>query len=394
MGDFYIRLSYKTSDIVRFKVYNRVAMLERIKKDPVLFISGILAIVSCFFVTPDKEYIGYVDFRVLSILFCMMIVVSELVILGVFDKLTNKLLSKVHSSRLVSLILVWLSFFLGMILTNDVTLVTLVPFAIALMKSFDDRKTLTFTLILMTVATNLGSMQTPIGNPQNIYLYTHYNMEMGHFLLLVLPYSLCSLVLVTIAVFILCKDMKVQHEKDKEEKKISGIKLAICIVLFVLSLLVVMKVIEYYIVLSIMIVAMLIMDRKAFKGVDYTLLITFVFFFVFVGNMGRIDIVYETISKIVEKSPTITAIASSQVISNVPAAILLSVFTDNGDALVIGTNLGGLGTLIASMASLITYKFHAALPKAKEKSISYVGAFTVVNIVFLAVLLTLYFFIR
>lgn len=369
-------------------------MLERIKKDPVLFISGILAIVSCFFVTPDKEYIGYVDFRVLSILFCMMIVVSELVILGVFDKLTNKLLSKVHSSRLVSLILVWLSFFLGMILTNDVTLVTLVPFAIALMKSFDDRKTLTFTLILMTVATNLGSMQTPIGNPQNIYLYTHYNMEMGHFLLLVLPYSLCSLVLVTIAVFILCKDMKVQHEKDKEEKKISGIKLAICIVLFVLSLLVVMKVIEYYIVLGIMIVAMLIMDRKAFKGVDYTLLITFVFFFVFVGNMGRIDIVYETISKIVEKSPTITAIASSQVISNVPAAILLSVFTDNGDALVIGTNLGGLGTLIASMASLITYKFHAALPKAKEKSISYVGAFTVVNIVFLAVLLTLYFFIR
>ena len=394
MGDFYVRLSYTTSDIGGFKVYNRVAMLERIKKDPVLFISGILAIVSCFFVTPDKEYIGYVDFRVLSILFCMMIVVSELVILGVFDKLTNKLLSKVHSSRLVSLILVWLSFFLGMVLTNDVTLVTLVPFAIALMKSFDDRKTLTFTLILMTVATNLGSMQTPIGNPQNIYLYTHYNMEMGHFLTLVLPYSLCSLVLVTIAVFILCKDMKVQHEKDKEQKKISGIKLAICIVLFVLSHLVVLKVIEYYIVLGIMIVAMLIMDRKAFKGVDYTLLITFVFFFVFVGNMGRIDIVYETISKIVEKSPTITAIASSQVISNVPAAILLSVFTDNGDALVIGTNLGGLGTLIASMASLITYKFHAALPKAKEKSISYVGAFTVVNIIFLAVLLTLYFFIR
>ena len=231
---------------------------------------------------PDKEYIGYVDFRVLSILFCMMIVVSELVILGVFDKLTNKLLSKVHSSRLVSLILVWLSFFLGMILTNDVTLVTLVPFAIALMKSFDDRKTLTFTLILMTVATNLGSMQTPIGNPQNIYLYTHYNMEMGHFLTLVLPYthynmemghfltlvlpySLCSLVLVTIAVFILCKDMKIQHGKEQEQKKISGIRLAVCIVLFVLSLLVVLKVIEYYIVLGIMILAMLIMDRKAFQ---------------------------------------------------------------------------------------------------------------------------------
>ena len=369
-------------------------MLERIKKDPVFFISGLLAIVSCFFVHPDKEYLGYIDFRVLAILFCMMLVVSELVILGVFDKLTNKLLSKVHSSRLVSLILVWLAFFMGMILTNDVTLVTLVPFAIALMKTFDDRKTLTFTLILMTVATNLGSMQTPIGNPQNIYLYTHYQMEIGSFMLMLLPYSLCSLVLVTIAVFILCKDMKIQHEKKAEEKKISGVKLAICIVLFIASLLVVLRVVHFLIVFAVLAVVMLIMDWKAFKGVDYTLLITFIFFFVFVGNMGRIDVVYNTISGIVEKSPVLTAIASSQVISNVPAALLLSAFTDNGRALVIGTNLGGLGTLIASMASLITYKFHAALPKAKDKSVSYVGAFSVINIIFLAILLGVYFILK
>ena len=288
-------------------------MLERIKKDPVFFISGILAIVSCFFVHPDKEYLGYIDFRVLAILFCMMLVVSELVILGVFDKLTNKLLSKVHSSRLVSLILVWLSFFMGMILTNDVTLVTLVPFAIALMKSFDDRKTLTFTLILMTVATNLGSMQTPIGNPQNIYLYTHYNMEIGSFMLMMLPYSLCSLVLVTIAVFILCKDMKIQHENDTEQKQISGVKLAVCIILFILSLLVVLRVMHFLIAFAVLAIIMLMMDRKAFKGVDYTLLITFIFFFVFVGNMGRIDVIYNTISGIVEKSPVLTAIASSQV---------------------------------------------------------------------------------
>lgn len=375
------------------EVYNLLAMLERIKKDPVLFISGILAIVSCFFVHPDMEYVGYVDFRVLAILFCMMLVVSELVLLGVFDKLTNKLLSKVHSSRMVSLILVWLAFFMGMVLTNDVTLVTLVPFAITLMKSFDDRKTLTFTLILMTVATNLGSMQTPIGNPQNIYLFTHYQMEIGPFMLLLLPYSLCSLILVTIAVFVLCKDMKIQHEKEKEEKKIPAVKVAVCVVLFILSLLVVLRVIHFLIAFGVLVAVMLIMDRKAFKGVDYTLLITFVFFFVFVGNMGRIEAVYNVISGIVEKSPTLTAIVSSQVISNVPAALLLSAFTQNGEALVIGTNLGGLGTLIASMASLITYKFHAALPKAKDRSVSYVGAFTVVNVIFLAVLLGLYFLI-
>ncbi len=378
---------------MQLEVYNRVAMLERIKKDPVLFISGILAVVSCFFVHPDMEYAGYVDFRVLAILFCMMLVVSELVLLGVFDKLTNKLLSKVHSSRMVSLILVWLAFFMGMILTNDVTLVTLVPFAIALMKSFDDRKTLTFTLILMTVATNLGSMQTPIGNPQNIFLFTHYQMEIGPFMLLLLPYSLCSLILVTIAVFVLCKDMKIQHTDDKEEKKIPAVKVSVCIVLFILSLLVVLRVIHFLIALGVLVVVMLIMDRKAFKGVDYTLLITFVFFFVFVGNMGRIETVYNVISGIVEKSPALTAVVSSQVISNVPAALLLSAFTQNSEALVIGTNLGGLGTLIASMASLITYKFHAALPKAKDKSVSYIGAFTVVNVIFLAVLLGLYFVI-
>ena len=381
-------LLFKTCDLQTIlQVYNLAAMLERIKKDPVLFISGILAVVSCFLVHPDEKYIGYVDFRVLAILFCMMIVVSELVILGVFDKMTNKLLSMVHSSRMVSLILVWLSFFLGMILTNDVTLVTLVPFAIALMKSFDDRRTLTFTLILMTVATNLGSMQTPIGNPQNIYLFTHYKMEIGPFMLMMLPYSLCSLLLVTVAVFLLCRDEKISHEEPKEQKKISGIKLAICIVLFIASLLVVLRVVHYLIVLGVMIAVMLIMDRKSFKGVDYTLLITFVFFFVFVGNMGRIPSVNEAVSNIVGKSPVLTAVVSSQVISNVPAALLLSAFTDNGRALVIGTNLGGLGTLIASMASLITYKFHAALPKAKDKNVSYVGAFTVVNIIFLAILL-------
>jgi len=369
-------------------------MLERIKKDPVFFISGILAIVSCFFVPPDKKYLGYIDFRVLSILFCMMLVISELVLLGIFDRLTAKLLSKVNSSRFVSLILVWLSFFLGMIMTNDVTLVTLVPFAILLLKSFDDRKNLTFTLILMTVATNLGSMQTPIGNPQNIYLYNHYNMQMWEFIKLMLPYSLCSLALVTAAVFVLCKDMKMQHKFESEKKPLSVPKLIICIVLFAASMLVVARVVEYYIVLAVLIVVMLIMDRKAFKNVDYALLITFVFFFVFVGNMGRIDVVYDTMSSIISKSTTVTAIAASQVISNVPTALLMSAFTDNGRSLVIGTNLGGLGTLIASMASLITYKYHAALPPAKEKSVNYILAFSIINIIFLVILLSLYFVFR
>lgn len=376
------------------QVYNLVAMKEYIKKNPVLFISGILAIVSCFFVRPGREYIGYIDLRVLAILFVMMLIVSELSSIGTFDILTNKLLSKIHSSRPVSLVLVWLSFFMGMILTNDVTLVTLVPFAITLMKHIGDRKSLTFTLILMTVATNLGSMQTPIGNPQNIYLYTHYGMEIVPFTKLLLPYSSASLVLVTIAVFLLCRDNKIVREKNDNTKKIPVLKLILCIALFGVSFLVVLRVIHFLIILSVVTMTMLVIDRKAFKGVDYTLLITFVFFFIFVGNMGRIGYINDLISGIVGRSPVLTSILLSQVISNVPASLLLSAFTSNGEALVIGTNLGGLGTLIASMASLITYKFHASLPKDNEKGVNYILAFSIINVIFLALLSGLYILIR
>ncbi|MBO4461065.1 MAG: citrate transporter [Clostridiales bacterium] len=366
-------------------------MLKFVKKDPVLVTSGILAIVSCFFVRPDQEYAGYIDWRVLGILFSMMLVVAELVRIGLFKKLTDMLLEKVHTSRAVSLILVWLCFFMGMILTNDVTLVTMVPFAIGVMNSFDDRKSTTYTLILMTVAANLGSMQTPIGNPQNLYLYTKYAVPLGDFLKLMLPYSLLSLALVTAAVFILCKKTVSGKREKEQNKSLDRPRLIISLLLFALCLLVVARVIEYWIVLLVLIAVMIFMDRKAFHYVDFTLLITFVFFFVFVGNMGRIDAVREVISNVVETEPVLTAALSSQVISNVPAALLLSAFTRNGQALIIGTNLGGLGTLIASMASLITYKFHSAMPKPEDKKTpGYIPAFTVINIIFLLILFGLY----
>ena len=369
-------------------------MLKYLKKDPVLFISGILAIVSCFFVHPDQEYLAYIDWRVLGILFSMMLVVAELVRIGLFKRLTDMLLARVHSSGAVSLILVWLCFFMGMILTNDVTLVTMVPFAIGVMTSFGDRKNTTYTLILMTVAANLGSMQTPIGNPQNLYLYTRYSVPLGHFLLLMLPYSLLSLALVSLAVFILCRKGGSSKRESGKLTPLNKPKLLISLLLFLCCLLVVARVIDYRIVLAVLIAAMLVIDRKAFHYVDFTLLITFVFFFVFVGNMGRIDAVKDVIGNVVGSAPVLTAVLSSQVISNVPAALLLSAFTDNADALIIGTNLGGLGTLIASMASLITYKFHSAMPKPEDKKTpGYIPAFSLVNIVFLVLLFGLYLLI-
>jgi len=366
-----------------------------IKKDPILIISGILAAVSCFIVPPDTEYIGYINFRVLAILMSLMLVVAVLLRIGTFDFLTDRLLKKLKTSRSICLLLTTLSFFMAMFLTNDVTLVTLVPFSIAVLKSFDDRRTLMFTLILMTVAANLGSMLTPIGNPQNLYLYTKYQMELLPFIKLMLPYSAVSLILTALAVILLCRNKKSEYKNITEVPVPDAKKLAVCVILFAACVLAVADIINWIVMFAVVCAVIIIIDRKAFKYVDYMLLLTFIFFFVLIGNIGRIEAVYNALSKVVAVSPLLTAVAASQIISNVPAAMLLSAFTDNGEALVVGTNLGGLGTLIASMASLITYKFYAATPRDKKNTgMGYLPAFTVVNIVFLALLLALWAILR
>lgn len=366
-----------------------------IKKDPILIISGILAVISCFIVPPDAAYIGYINFRVLAILMSLMLVVAVLLRIGTFDFLTDRLLHKLTTSRSICLLLTTLSFIMAMFLTNDVTLVTLVPFSIAVLKSFDDRKTLMFTLILMTVAANLGSMLTPIGNPQNLYLYTNYRMELLPFIKLMLPYSAFSLVLTAAGVFFLCKNKRSEYKNITEVPVPDRKKLIVCVLLFAVCVLAVAGIINWIVMFAAVCLVIAILDRKAFKYVDYALLLTFVFFFVLIGNIGRIQAVYDALSKVVSISPVLTAVAASQVISNVPAAMLLSAFTDNGEALVVGTNLGGLGTLIASMASLITYKFYSATPREqKNTGIGYLPAFTVVNVVFLALLLGLWALLR
>ena len=365
-------------------------LITYIRKDPILIVSGILAAISCFIVPPDNEYPGYMNFKVLAILMSLMLVVAILLRIGTFDYLTDKLLGRTDSSRTVSLLITLLSFFMAMFLTNDVALVTLVPFGIAALKPFNDRRSMMFTLILMTVAANLGSMLTPIGNPQNLYLYNHYDMKPLAFIKLMLPYSALSLALIITALFILVKNKKTENTADIRSGKPHTGKLLICLALFIVCILAVAQIINWILMFAIVIAAALILDRKAFKYVDYHLLITFVFFFILTGNLGRIDIVYDTISRIVSVSPVLTAVAASQIISNVPAAMLLSTFTEDGTALIIGTNLGGLGTLIASMASLITYRFYTSLDHGTLKgsrTIGYLPAFTIINVLFLAVLL-------
>lgn len=367
-----------------------------IKNNPILFISGFLAAVSCLFVLPDMQYVGYINFRVLAILFSLMLIVVALGHIGTFDVLTNKLLSRVKTYRGISLLMSLLAFFFSMFLTNDVSLVTLVPFAIMVLSPFGENRKLMFTLIIMTVAANLGSMLTPIGNPQNLYLYDTYKVPLPEFLLLMLPYSALSLALIVALTFILIRGTsELSGAGKKDVKRLSAVKLVIYFVLFALNILTVIGLVHYLISLAVTVIAILIMDRKSFRKADYNLLITFVFFFILIGNIGRIDEITGALSVLVSRYPVPAAVLSSQIISNVPAAMLLSAFTDDGKSLIIGTNLGGLGTLIASMASLITYRFHASFSKKQKeltgkKQDSYLLSFTIINVVMLIILFGLY----
>ena len=372
---------------------------ELFQKETVLCIAVVLAVISSFAVLPDREYIDYIDFRTLAILFCLMCVMAGLQKLGLFQLIAEKLLGKVKKASQLEEILVLLCFFFSMLITNDVALITFVPFTFTVLKLLgqeQQRKMAIPIVVLQTIAANLGSMLTPIGNPQNLYLYAKSGLSVGAFLQLMLPYTLVSLVLLLICCIIMGRKEKntVLEITFSEQATLTGgtKSLIIYLVLFVLCLLTVAHVLPVGLVLAIVLVVQLIMDREVLKRVDYALLLTFVGFFVFIGNMGRLPAFSSFLQSVVAGNEVITSVISSQVISNVPAALLLSGFTKEYSALIIGTNLGGLGTLIASMASLISYKY---IGKESEQGIigtkgKYLLVFTVANIAFLAVLLLTY----
>lgn len=371
-----------------------------IKKETVLTVAIVLAVISAVLVVPDKTYAGYIDFRTLSILFCLMAVMAGLQKLGVFRKVAGVLLRHTHNTVQLVEVLVLLCFFFSMVITNDVSLITFVPFTfIVLRLSGEDamKKLAVPVIILQTIAANLGSMLTPIGNPQNLYLYGKAQMSAGAFILLMLPYSLVSLLLLVLCAAVTAKRSKISVqgvttvslgdnvESETAERK--GYLLPMYLLLFLLCLFTVARVIPYPVTLVIVAAAVLILDRSTITKVDYSLLLTFVGFFVFIGNMGRMPAFRDFLQGIIGGREVVTSVIASQVISNVPAALLLSGFTEDVQALIVGTNLGGLGTLIASMASLISYKQVAGeIPEEKKR---YFGWFTVANIAFLAILLVL-----
>lgn len=381
---------------------------ELFQKETVCCIAFLLAVISIFFVSPSKNYISYIDFRVLALLFCLMAVVRGFSSIGVFTRLGTMLLTHVHSLRMLSALFIFLCFFFSMLITNDVALITFVPFTILVLSMAEQKKFLIPVIVLETIAANLGSMLTPLGNPQNLYLYTISGLSIGAFVRIMLPYSFVSAILLLIFILFLPKDtvstataantanstntVTVSNTSNViceavKARKNSRILFTAYLILFLLCLLTVLHILPYQIMFLLVLTGFLLLDYRVLKDVDYFLLLTFLCFFIFIGNMKQISLVHELISKLLVHHEVLMGIGASQIISNVPAAILLSGFTDDYSALLIGVNLGGLGTLIASLASLISFKFYTNSNGSDTRR--FLGIFTLYNVIFLGVLFVL-----
>lgn len=353
------------------------------KKEAVLLIAACLAAISAFFIPPSAAYIEYIDFHVLILLFCLMAVVAGVQKCGFFEILAERLCEGELSLKKVLAALVLLPFFTSMLITNDVALITFVPFAALVLSSAGQSRYLIITIVLQTIAANLGSMATPVGNPQNLFLYSRFFASPAAFFRITMPFVLLAL-LMLLAIILCLKNKQVCVSFPEKRKLQSKGKLALWIALFALCLLAVFHVLNDWILLGITVFAMLAFERELFRRVDYGLLLTFVCFFVFAGNIAQMEPVRLLLERLMAENAGLCTLLASQVISNVPAAVMLSNFTQSGTALLIYSNLGGLGTLIASLASLISFKIYLRIPGARP--LRYLLIFTLWNLVFLAVL--------
>lgn len=369
-------------------------MLEKIRafvsKEAVLVVAVLAAALSCALVPFDESYASYVDWRTLALLFCLMTVVTGLRFMGVMRLLGSWAVSRASSMRALAFALVALTFVSSMAVTNDVALITFVPLALVVLSEAGEGRYAASVVVFMTVSANLGSMLLPVGNPQNLFLYRASGMDFPQFVLIMAPIVALSAAMLIVALLIVFRGNAEGPSDCASRKKIpkptgrQGLMLVSYLLLFALSIMAVVGLIDAYPVAVLVVLVLLFLDRRTLMKVDYGLLLTFVALFVFVGNMARVPAVHEALSAMVGIAPFYAAAGSSQVISNVPAAVLLSGFTNDWTALIVGTNLGGLGTPIASMASLISLKIATASGLVGKRH--YLAVFTAWNVVFLAVL--------
>lgn len=353
------------------------------KKNAVMLIAFAAALITSLFVPVDKEYIGYFDFKTLSCLFCVLAVVCALKDINFFFVIARKIVHFFKTARMSILALVYITFIGSMLIANDMALLTFLPLGFLVLSSTGKQKYMAFTFIMQNIAANLGGMLTPFGNPQNLYLYTKFNIPNGEFMGIMAPPFILSVVLITLCCIIFVKNEPLMISNEKIE--LNGKRTALYLALFALAIAIVFRGIPYWIGLIIIPAVLFFADRHALESVDYPLLFTFVFFFIFAGNMARIDAVRNFFSALLSKNTLLFSALSCQCISNVPSAILLSQFTGNYAELLIGVNVGGVGTLIASLASLITFREYVKHdPRSTRR---YIAEFSAFNFGFLIILI-------
>ncbi len=361
-----------------------------IKTNAVMCIALVAAIVTSIIIPPDKAYAGYFDYRTLTCLFCVLAVVCALKNIRFFYMLARKVVQLFKNARMSVLALVYITFIGSMLIANDMALLTFLPLGYLVLTTTGKEKYMAFTFIMQNIAANLGGMLTPFGNPQNLYLYSKFEIPNLEFMGIMAPPFILSVVLITLCciIFVKPEPLSLADEKISLEPK----RTILYLLLFTLSIVIVFRGIPYWIGLAVVPIALLFADRKALKSVDYGLLFTFVFFFIFAGNMARIDVVRDLFSTLLDKSTLLFSVVSCQAISNVPSAILLSQFTENYQDLLVGVNIGGVGTLISSLASLITFREYVKHNPGKTGY--YIGMFSAFNFGFLIILTGFMFLLK
>lgn len=362
--------------------YEPRKILTFLKDNAVLMIAILAATVTSFIVPPDEKYLDYFDFKTLACLFSVLAVVCALRNIRFFYTLAKAIVRKFRNARAAILVLVYVTFIGSMIIANDMALLTFLPLGYFILHTTKKEKYLAFAFIMQNIAANLGGMLTPFGNPQNLYLYSKFNIPDGEFVQIMFPPFILAVLLITICCLIFVKNEPLEIEEKAASLPVG--RVIIYLLLFAIAIMMVFRFMPYQIGLIIIPLALLFLDRQALMQVDYGLLFTFVFFFIFAGNMGRIEVVREFFSYLLSINTLVFSALSCQVISNVPSAILLSQFTDNYRELLLGVNIGGAGTLIASLASLITFKEYTK--QDPKHTLAYVLKFTAFNFAFLIIL--------
>ena len=354
-----------------------------LKSRIVLIVALVAAAVTCFFVPPDGGYADYFDLDTLSCLFCTLAVVSALKRRRFFEWLAVKIVTAFGNMRRVTFALVFVTYFGSMIMANDMALITFLPLGWLVLSSCGKTKYTAFVFVMQNVAANLGGMLTPFGNPQNLYLYSFFEINAGEFFaIMAIPFAVAFVLIAGTCLVVKPEPIRLETHPEPAPPVW---RMIVYFVLFALSVMIVFRVFPYYVGLIVVTVALAILEPKCFLRVDYGLLLTFCAFFVFSGNLSRIPAVRDLLASVVAMSPLLVGSATCQVISNVPSAVLLSRFTTDYRHLLIAVNIGGLGTPVSSLASLITLGEYRK--REPGKTLRYLGLFSLINFSYLAVLI-------